>query len=478
MVLNFILFADSILLVMASALWIESMHEREKRATRVGLTGIAIALVIGSLAVGVPGSRLLLASVFGIATILGILFCIPWKQNPKALAGAIGYAVKKVTRFNEADDVFARTRSLPEGSDVYKKYYKDKPEQEIRDHKRREKGILGKIGSVDGGYWPNVALMMSSDEMANSLGPYAESKPSPDRQPFQMSPEKATDYLKKYAEHLGAGLVGVCKTNSNWVYSHRGEIFDGNWEQWGKALDDIPPNALVFLLEMKHEYVMTAPHTPIAAESTINYGKGAFISTMLARWISEMGYQGIAQHPRHYDVILPPLAVDAGLGEVGRNGYLIAPKYGARVRIFAVLTDMPLVPDRPISIGVEEFCKKCLKCASTCPSQAIPKGEMVEWRGVMKWKLDEEACYDYWSRIGTDCGICMAICPFSRPNSYFHRFIRWFVAHTPIAKAVFPHIDNLIYGKKWRPRNTPGWIAYPKRSDVKDVPEYVKDINY
>lgn len=167
-------------------------------------------------------------------------------------------------------------------------------------------------------------------------------------------------------------------------------------------------------------------------------------------------------------MILPPLAVDAGLGEIGRQGYLIAPKYGARVRVFATLTDMPLVVDKPISIGVDEFCEKCLKCADSCPSKSIPTGEKTVCRGIEKWKLDEDSCYDYWSRVGTDCGICMAICPFSRPDSYFHRFIRRFVAHSPVAKALFPHIDNFIYGKTWKSRSVADWLAFPKRSEVED----------
>jgi epoxyqueuosine reductase QueG len=55
--------------------------------------------------------------------------------------------------------------------------------------------------------------------------------------------------------------------------------------------------------------------------------------------------------------------VDAGLGEMGRFGYLITKELGPRVRLFAVTTDMPLVADRPVDIGVEDFCSFCKKCA-------------------------------------------------------------------------------------------------------------------
>ena len=52
-----------------------------------------------------------------------------------------------------------------------------------------------------------------------------------------------------------------------------------------------------------------------------------------------------------------PIAIDAGLGELGRNGLLVTPKYGPRVRLAKILTNMPLVPDSPIRFGVTEFWK-------------------------------------------------------------------------------------------------------------------------
>ena len=455
-------------LILSGVLLIESFSEQEKRATRIALTGVIISLISFGLILTFDILSIPFAILYGVGVLIGLAFCIPGKQNPKALKGCLRYAKGIVSRIHEAESVFARTRSMPEGTDAYQKFYTEHPDWEEKDRIRREKGILGRIGSIDTGYQPNVAMMISSDEMPDLLGPYAKSYPTEQTAKADLSPKKASQIIKGYAKHLGADMVGICEVDPSWVYSHKGEIFNNNWEDWGKAVTDVPKYAVVFLLEMDRDNVISAPHTPTAVESTVNYAKGPFISTILGRWFSLMGYQGIAQHSRNYDVILPPLAVDAGLGEIGRQGYLIAPKYGARVRVFATLTDMPLVVDKPISIGVDEFCEKCLKCADSCPSKSIPTGEKTVCRGIEKWKLDEDSCYDYWSRVGTDCGICMAICPFSRPDSYFHRFIRRFVAHSPVAKALFPHIDNFIYGKTWKSRSVADWLAFPKRSEVED----------
>ena len=67
--------------------------------------------------------------------------------------------------------------------------------------------------------------------------------------------------------------------------------------------------------------------------------------------------------------------MQAGMGELGRNGLLITPEFGPRVRISKILTDLPLIPDSPIEFGVTEFCDVCMKCADLCPSRSISLGE-------------------------------------------------------------------------------------------------------
>jgi len=342
------------------------------------------------------------------------------------------------------------------------------PEREEGDAARRAKGFLGKPtpGRIDGGYRPNVAMIGMSHHIPDVLGRLAVAEPPSEVTRCEIDPQKASHIVKNLTIHLGADLVGICRLNANWIYSHRGEIHYDNWSDWGQPIENLPPFAVVFLTEMSNDHVGSAPHTPTVAESLHLYARGAYIGTLLAQWFAQMGYRGIAQNTRRYDLVLPPLAVDAGLGEVGRHGYLIAPKFGARVRIFAVLTDMPLVTDKPISLGVDEFCERCKKCAESCPSKSIPHHEKVVYNGVEKWKIDAESCFDYWSKAGTDCSVCMAVCPFSRPDTPPHRFIRWVVGRSSVAVKTFPYIDNFIYGKNWRPKPVPDWLDYPRALDA------------
>ncbi len=72
------------------------------------------------------------------------------------------------------------------------------------------------------------------------------------------------------------------------------------------------------------------------------------------------------------EVIHIPIAVEAGLGELARNGNVITRKYGLRIRLGTVTTDLPLAIDSPVDIGVQAMCTDCNKCAINCPAQCIP----------------------------------------------------------------------------------------------------------
>jgi len=98
------------------------------------------------------------------------------------------------------------------------------------------------------------------------------------------------------------------------------------------------------------------------------------------------------------------VAVGAGLGWLGRNNLLITPQFGARVRLVTILTDLPLVPDRPL---IEE-CGDCIACLSVCPAGAIKE---------RRDDFDHRQCYEqlkyFKEKINLGhfiCGICIKAC--------------------------------------------------------------------
>jgi len=453
---------------------ISSIWEKEKRASIfaavqfVGMAGLLILFAYwwqtGLLATS-PGIGILIFFLIG-GVAIGVLLMRKTQANPKALGGTKGLIVGEVKRPDERDIVFARNRSLRPGSEQYKTYYAMRPEVEQYDTARRKKGgPLGRPGLIDKPkHRPNVAATMASTTIPLFLS--APEQYNPPAHPefrgqrVEISPEEASERIKGYTLNIGANLVGITEINPLWVYSNRGEIFHENWQDWGSEIEINHKYAIVFATEMAFELVATAPHSPTTIASMGNYAKGAFIATQLAAYIANLGYSATANHLRHYDAALVPLAVDAGLGETARLGYLMTRNFGPRVRLGAVTTDLPLVPDKPVDIGAEDFCKICKKCANCCPSNSIPLGDQQEFNGTLRWKLNAETCFDYWGKVGTDCNICMRVCPWSHGTTFPHKVIRALISRNRLSRRLFNLMDNIFYGKRPKPKAAPRWANY------------------
>jgi reductive dehalogenase len=455
--------------------FISCMWEKEKRATLfAGLQcfGMLCVLIVFLYLVRIDffetdtGLAILIIGLL-LGAVMAFLLLRRTAPNKKARAGTKGLIDGDVSRFDERDQVFARNRTLRPGSEQYKAYYKEHPEYEAFDAKRRKKGgPIGDLGIIDRPHsTANASATMASLSMSLYLSTPEKVSPQPHVQlkgkKAKLSPEEATERVKGYARYLGADLVGITEINPLWLYSHRGEIFHENWEDWGKEIELNHSYAVVCAEEMSFAMVGVAPHTPTTIESMKNYAKGAVIADQLAAFIANLGYSATAQFLRHYDAILVPLAVDAGLGECGRLGYVMTKEFGPRVRLSAVTTDLPLVPDKPIDIGVEDFCTICKKCAVCCPSRSIPFDDQQEINGTLRWKLNDETCFDYWGTIGTDCNICMRVCPWSHARTLPHKLIMELISRNKLARRLFNVMDDIFYGKKPQPKPTaPRWAAF------------------
>jgi epoxyqueuosine reductase len=171
-------------------------------------------------------------------------------------------------------------------------------------------------------------------------------------------------------------------------------------------------------IEMDEAEIKQSPACPASAASAIAYSKMAFTASSLAEFIRNLGYTAI---PDGNDSSLSiPLAVDAGLGQLGRNGLLITPEFGPRVRLCKVFTDLPLEPDKPIDF-VTDFCRRCRLCADACELSAISTQPEPNWEsacgsnnpGALKWYVDSEKCYEFWCDNGTDCSTCISVCQYN-----------------------------------------------------------------
>ena len=210
--------------------------------------------------------------------------------------------------------------------------------------------------------------------------------------------------------------MGVTKLKSYHLYSHRGR---GN--EYGKPVKNNHKFALAFTVEMDKAHVDSAPKGSTVSESALQYLNAGSIAIQIATFINNLGYRVRAHIDGNYEVVCPLVARDAGLGEIGRMGLLMTPKLGLRVRIAVVTTDIPIIPDKvEFANDLIDFCIQCKKCATLCPSRAVSFTDRTEIDGVLRWQINQEVCFNYWTIVGTDCVRCISVCPYSHEDNMLH----------------------------------------------------------
>jgi epoxyqueuosine reductase len=108
-------------------------------------------------------------------------------------------------------------------------------------------------------------------------------------------------------------------------------------------------------------------------------------------------------------------AVRAGVGFFGKNGLVIAPRFGSWIVLGTLVSDLAIEPAEPLGRN----CGACRLCIEACPTAAL----------VREGVLDARLCLSYWTqartalpepmreRIGASvygCDICQQVCPWNR----------------------------------------------------------------
>jgi epoxyqueuosine reductase len=204
---------------------------------------------------------------------------------------------------------------------------------------------------------------------------------------------------------------------------------------------------------MDYESAAYSPDAISGASTGLGYSIKAVVANQVAAFIRGLGHRAV---PSGNDTALSiPLAIAAGLGELGRMGLLITEKYGPRVRICKVFTDMPLAHDGFKPFGVEVFCRTCKKCAKHCPSKAISFDEpthagpsISNHSGVRKWYINPELCFMFWVKNWMDCNNCVMVCPFNKPLGHLHDAVRACIRRLPVFNRILVRLDDLLgYGR-------------------------------
>jgi ferredoxin len=346
--------------------------------------------------------------------------------------------------------MFARARLVP-GTPEFDAYYALRPQNRRPDDETRQKpGLLSRdaefadpllFAAADASFDLTEALRDAVD------GPVCERR-------HELPPRQMTSFVKGLARYYGAREVGVTRLAPVHVYSHIGR----GSGTYGAPIPLEHSYAVAFTVEMERDMTVASPRAPAVAESAHQYVESARVAVQLAAALRHLGYPGRAHIDGNYRVIAPLVARDAGLGEVGRIGLLMTPELGPRVRLGVVTTTADLVPDpRRSGASVIDFCTICSKCADNCPVNAISFGPREEFDGALCWKIDPDTCYRYWCIVGTDCGVCLDVCPYSHPDNPLHNLVRRGIASSGFFRRAAKWLDDVFYGREPARRAAPPW---------------------
>ena len=324
------------------------------------------------------------------------------------------FLTDKVKKFDERNTIFSRI-AWDEG------------------YQQRVGKVMPFVTQTDPSFLEGNALVAGAiyvDQTAGSFHPYYpgyfghirdngglyswDDEINPEKYPIG-DPAEMSDRIKKVARFYGADLVGISKIDPRWVYENYFEPITGNAGPVGLKYK----YAIVMGIEMTADMIDLSPGAEASAATAKAYSHMSEISSSLAKYIRMLGYPAI---PSGNDSIQSiPLAIDAGLGEIGRIGLMLSPEFGPRQRLCKVLTDLPLAPDKPIDFGIQKYCETCHSCAKACPAKAIRFEERTTEQtsisnrpGILRWPVDVEKCYMFWQENGgIDCANCVAACPWA-----------------------------------------------------------------
>ena len=301
--------------------------------------------------------------------------------------------------------------------------------------------------------------------MCAYLSPVVDGLVAVQKAPIPQDPEILSRHIKRLCYFLRADIVGICQLPQYAVYTHARD---------GKPINLNHQYAIVIIVDQDYGTMLgsTGRDWISGSQSYMSYSTTAFIACMVADYIRKLGYPARAHHARDYQVILPPLVILSGLGEMCRLGdAVLNPFLGTRFKGAVVTTDLPLVADKPIDFGLQDFCGKCKKCALECPSKAISIGDKVVYNGYEVWKLDVERCTKFrvTNQKGSSCGRCIKVCPWNKPRGWLHDTIRWMIQHAPVFNNFVITMDGVLgYGKQ--DKRLKWWFDLVEKDGTLEIP--------
>ncbi len=349
---------------------------------------------------------------------------------------------KEHERFDERDISFARHALKPHSKD-YCSYYEKNPQNEDIDAKTR---ALPGLFSANSKFYHqfNFAASEAGFFLLNKMRHSVNGPVSQVTEPH--SSEGVLEYIKKLSKYHGVHCFGTARIKPDFFYSHSGR----GGSVYGEKITSKHKYAIVLGVEMKPGFTGSAPYSPEVFEASQRYVNCAVSAVQIASFIRNTGFSARAHIDGNYQVVASKVANETGLGGFGWSNLFLTKKFGPRVRYSVVTTEMEIPVNEKEKTDFLSFCTICKKCAVNCPSKSIDSNKLS--------RLNSDRCFLYWNVIGTDCGKCLAVCPFGHPWGLLKSLaLRFYTAAWLLKK-----LDDLFYGKKPVSMPLPNWMEMKK----------------
>lgn len=212
---------------------------------------------------------------------------------------------------------------------------------------------------------------------------------------------KTLQELENYAKELGVSKIGFTKVKPDFIFDKFEILYD---------------NAMILSMEMEREAIKNGPSEAATDQIWKSYSGLGVTVNKLACFLRERGFNCHPSPALGGDVCTIPIAQDAGIGAVGKNGLLITPEFGASHRLAAIFIDADNLPLKNLEdndhLWIKDFCETCDKCVKACPGKAIYKQTKILKDGNPSF-VDREKCALPFS---SNCATCIAKCPFIQGN--------------------------------------------------------------
>lgn len=272
--------------------------------------------------------------------------------------------------------------------------------------------------------------------------------------------------IKQVAKNFGAFRTGITGLDKRHIYQHDCDgkeiVFESAEEPYETEEKRVIPEKckyiVVMLVQMSPQAFACCPYPIGSMMPFFTYKRIDLLTGALAEFIRGLGYTAI---PSANDTAINgPLALEAGLGELGRADKVISPDGGTMIRICKVITDLPMELDKPRKFGIAEFCKVCRRCVEACPVNTVNNEQNPSFKvsgpwsspGHKTWHGENPTCWAYAVSTGGTCGICLHVCPFNKPQGLLHSLVRGIIKRTALFNRFFVWADKFFgYGKPMDP---------------------------